>query len=201
MSTLFVLTAVAAIAAVPGWALSTVRAVQLRRRLLTDPLTGLSNRDALARVFNRAGGEVGLLLLDVDRFKQINDTYGHRIGDMLLMALADRLRRVTREGEVAIRLHGDEFAVWLGKTTAAHAARRAEDIANAIARPLVISGQDSVVTASVGHATGTTTLTVLLHEADQAMYAVKRSRAAVTRVPVAPRLRLRDKGVRHEQSA
>ncbi|HJQ46894.1 MAG TPA: GGDEF domain-containing protein [Amycolatopsis sp.] len=201
MNALFAVTTVAAIAAVPGWAPSTVRAMRLRRRLQTDALTGLSNRDALACAFRRTGGEVGLLLLDVDRFKQINDTYGHRVGDKLLMALASRLRRAAREGEVVIRLHGDEFVVWLGNITTAHAARRADEVASAIARPLVVAGDELVVTASVGHATGTTSLADLLHDADEAMYAAKRARAAVTGLPVAPRLRLRDKGVRHEQSA
>lgn len=91
---------------------------RLRRLALRDVLTGLPNRDALAaslrdalRRARRSGDRVAVHVLDIDRFKLINDTYGHPIGDALLKAVGDRLARNTRDTDAVARIGGDEFAV------------------------------------------------------------------------------------------
>jgi diguanylate cyclase (GGDEF)-like protein len=136
-----------------------------------------------------------LLLLDVDRFKQINDTYGHRAGDELLAVFAQRLHRATVGREVAVRLHGDEFTLWLGAVSPDAAARRADEVAADLARPVPIAGRELVMTASVGYACGPAALADLLQRADASMYAAKRSRSALSSLPVtAPVSRPRDRG-------
>ncbi|SNR29172.1 diguanylate cyclase (GGDEF) domain-containing protein [Haloechinothrix alba] len=170
------------------------------RQARYDPLTGLPGRDRLRTLARRArprSGPVGVLLLDVDRFKQVNDTYGHRAGDALLTVIARRLRAATGRGEVPVRLHGDEFAVWLGRTDPEASARRAREVARALTRPVCVDGHQLVVTASVGHTTSsyadTVSLAELLHQADQAMYRAKHQRHTLASLPTtAPADRLRD---------
>lgn len=162
-----------------------------------DRLTGLPGRELLEARARRAcwRASVGVLLLDLDGFKQVNDTFGHRVGDELLVTVAARLRRAVRRGETALRLHGDEFAVWLGALDATTAAQRAAEVAAALAEPLHLDGQPLAVTASVGHAVGDARrggLGDLLHTADQAMYVAKRA-ARLSRIAAAtPASRLRD---------
>ncbi|MEU6643208.1 GGDEF domain-containing protein [Saccharomonospora sp. NPDC046836] len=186
--------------AVCGWLIPSVVARHWWRQAAFDQLTGLPNRGRLERLAARARrrrATVGVLLLDVDRFKQVNDTYGHRVGDELLTAFADRLAHATDRRETAIRLHGDEFAVWLGAARSDEAARRAVEVAAELSRPVVVAGHELVMTASVGHATGPARapLAELLHAADTAMYAAKRAGRAVPNLPAAePAPRLRDHG-------
>jgi diguanylate cyclase (GGDEF)-like protein len=101
-----------------------------RRRAHTDELTGLANRRALlARLEDdiAAGHAVGLVLFDLDRFKELNDTLGHPTGDVLLQRIGPRLTGLLRPGDLLARLGGDEFAVALaGPVQAADAARAAE---------------------------------------------------------------------------
>ncbi|OZM72658.1 GGDEF domain-containing protein [Amycolatopsis antarctica] len=180
-----------------GWLAASGTARYWWHRALFDELTGLPGRARLntaARRAARRGARVGVLLLDVDRFKAINDTHGHRAGDALLTVIATRLNAATGRGEVAIRLHGDEFAVWLAATTPTAAARRAREVSAALARPVVVEGRELTVTASVGHATGRARdLAGLLHAADQSMYATKRDRTAIATLPGGPgQTRLRD---------
>jgi diguanylate cyclase (GGDEF)-like protein len=185
-----------------GWLTASIVARYWWHQASYDQLTGLPNRGRLETratwARRRRCATVGLLLLDVDRFKQINDTFGHRAGDELLTAFADRLRQRTHRREVAIRLHGDEFAVWLGAVGPAAAARRADEVAAELARPVQVAGDELVMTASVGHAAGSvrsSTLADLLHQADASMYTAKRSRPALPSLPVpAPASRLRDRG-------
>lgn len=183
-----------------GWLIASAVARYWWRQAAFDQLTGLPNRsrlEALAARARRRRGHVGVLLLDVDRFKQINDTYGHRAGDELLTAFAGRLRRAARRREVAIRLHGDEFVVWLGSALPQDTASRAAEVSAELSRPLVVAGHELVMTASVGHASGPagTPLPDLLHAADAAMYAAKRTRHSVPSLPAtAPTPRLRDHG-------
>lgn len=172
------LTELALTAGTAGWAsLATTAATVYRRRLHTDPLTGLGNRAALyAHARRDRRGLLGLVMVDLDAFKAINDTHGHDFGNTLLAAVGARLTEATRPGETAVRLHGDEFAVWLGRQLDPGAAeQRADDIATALAAPHWIDGHRLSVLGSVGLALGPASLSTseLLGQADEHMYQVK----------------------------
>jgi len=167
-------------------------AAQLEERAYHDELTGLPNRalllerlqDALHRAA-RHDRMVGVLFLDLDRFKVVNDSLGHGVGDDLLREAARRLERTIRPGDLVARLGGDEFVVVIAdmvRTTDALAA--AERIRTALARPLELGGDPTVMSASVGIAVahGNETPADLLRDADTAMYRAKeggRDRAEV----------------------
>ena len=156
-----------------------------RERALHDPLTGLANRvlftqrleHAVLRA-RRSDKLVGLLFADLDRFKQINDRHGHRIGDELLQGVAHRLTQTLRPGDTLARLSGDEFVILceeLGDRAQAEAL--AERIRASVAEPFVLSGIPLRVSASVGVAfagAGADMPDLLLREADLAMYQAKR---------------------------
>jgi diguanylate cyclase (GGDEF)-like protein len=148
-----------------------------------DPLTGLPNRTlldehlpaALSRA-RRSGGIVSVLFVDLDGFKAVNDTLGHEAGDVLLVAVAGRLRAAVRETDLVARLGGDEFVLVL------EGLRRPQDvtivarrIVDAISEPVPLPGTLASVTASVGFALGDGEALAdsLLRQADAAMYAVK----------------------------
>lgn len=161
-----------------SWAsFATTAAALYRRRLHTDPMTGLGNRAALyARARRVRRGLIGLLMVDLDAFKAINDTHGHDFGNKVLATVASRLTESTQAGEHAVRLHGDEFAVWLGPQPHPGAAeQRADEIANALAEPHWIDGHRLTVLGSVGLALGPASLSTseLLGQADEHMYQVK----------------------------
>ncbi|WP_243789764.1 GGDEF domain-containing protein [Saccharopolyspora gloriosae] len=167
--------------ATAGWAaIATATAVTLHRRLHTDELTGIGNRSALRRHARRTrrAGLVGVLLIDLDRFKVINDTHGHDFGNEVLAAVAARLADNTAPGERAVRLHGDEFAVHLGRTTRTHAVRRANEITAALAEPLDVRGHQITALGSLGLtvAAAGTPLGDLLGAADRRMYRAKHAR-------------------------
>gem|GEM_PF-6635415 len=171
-------------------------------RARTDELTGLGNRrdfaELLARHLDRAGharGSVGLLLIDIDFFKTINDRYGHGGGDELLAAFADRLRGATRPGDVVARWGGEEFVVLLPEVAEGDVLlNRAEQIREELARaPFHVAGHSITVHVSIGAARSGTTLTTpdsLMAAADGAMYAAKR--AGRNRVAVAAETRRSD---------
>jgi len=167
-------------------------AAQLEERAYHDELTGLPNRamllDRLQDALHRAARHdrmVGVLFLDLDRFKVVNDSLGHGAGDDLLREAARRLERTIRPGDLVARLGGDEFVVVIAdmvRTTDALAA--AERVRTALARPLELGGDPTVMSASVGIAVahGTETPADLLRDADTAMYRAKeggRDRAEV----------------------
>jgi len=117
-----------------------------------------------------------VLYLDLDRFKLVNDSLGHTVGDLLLDAVADRLRGSLRAADLAARLGGDEFAVLVENTTAAGASALADVIRNALSDPFEVSGHELVVTASIGvvvDEAGHTGADALLRNADLAMYRAK----------------------------
>ncbi len=158
---------------------------QLRYLADHDPLTGLLNRRAfnveldrqLARI-KRYGSEGAVILLDLDHFKHINDTFGHGAGDQLITTVADVLRGRLRESDIIARLGGDEFAVLLPKGDATEAMAVAEKLVEQIRdTACVLDGQDYHVTASVGVATfaadGDGGAADLLVCADLAMYHAK----------------------------
>lgn len=143
----------------------------LTARLRSDPLTGIGNRLALDETFRRHCGPAAVLMFDLNRFKNINDTYGHRTGDLVLIEIADRLRSIQRPGDLPVRISGDEFAFWLGGTTG-EAHDRAAHVAQAVAEPMHLGARHLRVTASVGvgvhHIPGR--LEDLLELADHDMY-------------------------------
>ena len=156
---------------------------QLAYRATHDPLTDLANRTALSermeRAFARPSSPEGhaLLLLDLDRFKDVNDTYGHPVGDRLLVAVADRLRRVGADPVLA-RLGGDEFAIFLEDTSEERALRYAGALLEQLRPSYLVDGHEFVITASVGVlATGTSqvepTAAEVLSDADLALYRAK----------------------------
>jgi diguanylate cyclase (GGDEF)-like protein len=153
----------------------------------TDTLTGLPNRgrlnQVLARALDRAarsGQRSAVLLIDLNGFKQINDTLGHQVGDGLLTAVADAMRRCVRGGDLIGRLGGDEFAVVLPVIGGDHDAMAvAERITDALAEPVVVGGEPLQASASIGAAVcepGELTPDALLHRADVAMYVAKRGK-------------------------
>ncbi|WP_085585025.1 diguanylate cyclase domain-containing protein [Thalassospira mesophila] len=131
---------------------------QIRQMALTDPLTGLANRhlfnDRLAqaiRLSERINQNVALLLLDLDWFKQVNDTYGHPVGDKLLIEIANFLRSRFRDADVVARLGGDEFAILLPAMGNPEEAQiPAARIIQEIGRPRMIDGNEITVGASIG---------------------------------------------------
>jgi diguanylate cyclase (GGDEF)-like protein len=153
-----------------------------------DVLTGLANRKRLERVVTEAleGPEAddrgALVLLDLDRFKQVNDTLGHQAGDELLVHVSDRLRREVRDGDVVARLGGDEFAVWLSNATRHQAEEIARRLREQLEAPFELSTMVVDVDASVGIArypSDGDTLDALLRCADVAMYAAKDAESGV----------------------
>lgn len=161
---------------------------ELRHLAHHDLLTGLPNRllfkDRLQQARARAlrdGEGMALLLLDLDRFKEINDSLGHAAGDALLREVAQRLTRSVRAVDTVARLGGDEFAVVLGELERAEdAARVAEKLRAALAAPLLLAGHELALSASIGIAWLRPTsedepAEQLLEQADTAMYQAKRN--------------------------
>jgi diguanylate cyclase (GGDEF)-like protein len=167
-------------------------------RAATDSLTGLPNRravqDALKRMIAQSGrtlSPMAVLLLDLDHFKQINDTYGHDRGDAVLAAVGDLLGGALRTSDFVGRNGGEEFIALLPDTDADGALEAAEKLRGAIAR-LTLPGIDRAVTASVGAAIYPHTAAdpeSLLRLADRALYAAKasgRNRADLADTPAGP---------------
>lgn len=150
---------------------------------LTDPLTQLRNRTALETVLESSlaesavNGVPAMLLLDLDSFKEINDTMGHAAGDTVLKVVAERLRLAVRKEDTVARLGGDEFAVVLQNTPVRRARNVAKRIVAALAQPFKIEDTVISVAASVGIAipqAGNSVHELILH-ADTAMYAAKKN--------------------------
>ena len=149
----------------------------------SDPLTGLANRllfqdrlrQALARA-RRAGSSVALLYLDLDRFKEVNDTLGHAAGDLLLKDFAARLRAGVRATDTVARFGGDEFVILLEDVKErGQATRVAEKIVAEARQPLLVEGREVTATASIGVAfgEGSAVEEELLRRADAALYEAK----------------------------
>ncbi|HWB72655.1 MAG TPA: EAL domain-containing protein [Egibacteraceae bacterium] len=158
---------------------------QLAHQALHDPLTDLANRTlftdrvqhALARA-SRSGNPVAVLFLDLDDFKQINDTSGHGAGDELLIAVAGRLRDSVRTADTVARLGGDEFAVLVEDGALEEVGRLAQRLLEALSAPFPLDGTEAFVTASIGAAVSTDAgqaAAELLRNADAAMYQAKQS--------------------------
>jgi len=152
----------------------------------TDGLTGLANRttfvERLHQTFasaKRGGNPFAILYLDLDRFKDVNDTLGHPVGDLLLKEVAERLRTCTREGDLVARLGGDEFAVLQTEIAqASDAGELANRILHAISTPFDINDNEVRITASIGvcpFTAGSGSPDVMLSRADLALYRAKDS--------------------------
>jgi diguanylate cyclase (GGDEF)-like protein/PAS domain S-box-containing protein len=153
---------------------------QLRQMALYDPLTGLANRAFFHEQLQHAvalrkepGEETALLFVDLNHFKEVNDRFGHDVGDAVLARLGRRIQQTVRAGDGAARIGGDEFAVVLAAVTEpAEAAHAAERLLQAIVEPIDLGPEVVAVAASIGIALGDEP-EVLLKEADAAMYRAK----------------------------
>ncbi|MHB0769175.1 EAL domain-containing protein [Bradyrhizobium sp. 5.13L] len=164
---------------------------EIARLAYHDILTGLPNRAQLRHLITTAidacstGSHVALAFLDVDHFKDVNDTLGHAAGDELLVQLAQRLREHIGPGDMLGRLGGDEFVILLPQRNAESAGRVAADIAEALARPLRLGSKLMPMSASIGislypdHATDIDTL---MQQADAAMYMAKQAGRSTHRI-------------------
>lgn len=156
----------------------------LEHQAMHDSLTDLPNRlmlrDELDRTIGR-GSTISLLLLDIDNFKEINDSFGHHIGDVLLRQVGPRLREALETANMVARLGGDEFAVLLPDADAARASKVARGLLQALEGPFLTEDHSLEVTASIGiatfpdHGRGAE---MILQRADVAMYIAKRQGGA-----------------------
>ena len=163
----------------------TEEAERLRHSSLHDPLTGLANRVLLQERLEHAAARAArtsnasaVLFIDLDRFKRVNDTYGHVAGDQVLMAVARRLLAALRPGDTLARVGGDEFVLLCENLTSSNDVDVvATRIAEALAAPFAIAGAELSITASVGVAFAGPESSItpdLLEDADTAMYQAKR---------------------------
>ena len=160
---------------------------QLRHQAYHDALTGLPNRlnllEAVENELQRGAGAAAVLYLDLDRFKSVNDTFGHGAGDELLSEFSQRLGNAIRAQDLAARLGGDEFAVLVRDVDAEGAVAAARRMLDAIDGTYRLSCGDVACHVSVGIAVGAAGVTSgedLIRNADIAMYSVKRSDKAYT---------------------
>jgi diguanylate cyclase (GGDEF)-like protein/PAS domain S-box-containing protein len=156
---------------------------RLTQLALHDSLTGLPNRvnfgqhveEAFARR-RRSGGQLALMIADVDKLKPVNDTLGHAAGDMLLTAFAKRLKGAVRESDFVARIGGDEFTIVTeGLKGREDAAAIAEKVLAAMRHPIEVDGRTLPASASIGVALYREgdTLKTLMHRADVALYEAK----------------------------
>jgi len=164
-----------------------LRQAELEHRALHDALTSLPNRTLLferiehdIQLARRHDEQLCLLMLDLDRFKEINDTLGHEVGDSLLVEVGNRLRACLRETDTVARLGGDEFAILLPGTTADEALQAVGKLLDTFKRPFILKGVEFYVAGSIGVAAfpehGEHAQDLLQH-ADVAMYSAKRNQS------------------------
>lgn len=159
---------------------------QLREQAMRDALTGLYNRrylnDSLARELahvQREGIPLSVIMLDIDHFKKINDTYGHKMGDIVLINLSDTIKRHVRGGDIPCRYGGEEFVILLPGASTEIAVRRAEAFRAMFEKQVITSGPLTIqATISLGVATFPIhghNIEEVLNQADLALYAAKQA--------------------------
>lgn len=158
---------------------------ELAHRATHDTLTGLANRSLLLDQLDRAmarlsrrSGTVAVLFCDLDGFKSLNDTFGHRIGDAVLQEAAGRILNSVRREDLVVRMGGDEFVIVCESSDRSEAGRVAERVRDALDAPLRVQQRDFTVTGSIGVAQvsdGTADPEDLVRRADLAMYQAKQS--------------------------
>ena len=156
---------------------------QIARLAYNDMLTGLPNRAQLRQLVNRAfddgkGRQLALIFLDLDHFKDVNDTLGHSAGDALLVEFANRLRARIQPTDLLGRLSGDEFVIVLPNCDPARASLVASQITEALGSPLWIDNRQVPISASMGisiYPDNATDIDTLMQQADAAMYKAKQA--------------------------
>jgi diguanylate cyclase (GGDEF)-like protein len=166
------------------------QALSSHHQAMHDSLTGLANRalfrdraEQALRVAARTGQPFALVAIDLNGFKQVNDTLGHHSGDLLLKHVADRLNECVRDTDTIARLGGDEFSIVLPNVTSvAYATEVAERVLRAIRQPMDLDGRPAEVGGSIGLAVFPTHgdhIEQLIQYADAAMYTAKRNRLGI----------------------
>jgi len=159
--------------------------LETQRMAITDPLTGVHNRRhffvlaerEMAKI-RRTGLTPSVIMLDIDRFKTINDTYGHLVGDQVLVNVAKRCRAMIRESDIFGRYGGEEFIIFLPETALPDAIRVADRMRKEVARSPIVTdtGEEIQVTISMGVSSAEgadTELEALIDSADRALYVAK----------------------------
>lgn len=151
----------------------------------TDSLTGLRNREVLwdrlshdIALARRNGQRLIIFFLDVDGFKQVNDEYGHAVGDLLLQRAARVLQATVRDSDTVCRMGGDEFVVLVSAARREDATQVANKIARALGEPCLLAGHRMCISASIGFSVfpdDGESPGVLMRKADEAMYRIKRA--------------------------
>jgi diguanylate cyclase (GGDEF)-like protein len=151
----------------------------------TDSLTGLKNREVLwdrlshdIALARRHGERLIIYFLDINGFKQVNDEFGHAVGDLLLQRAARVLQATVRDSDTVCRMGGDEFVVLVAAVRREDAAQIAGKIATALAEPCLLAGHPMCISASIGFSVfpdDGESPGVLMRKADEAMYRIKRA--------------------------
>lgn len=159
----------------------------LEHAALRDPLTGDANRTAfeqrlIAMLGRRRRGVLAVMMLDLNRFKEVNDTLGHHVGDQVLLEFSHRMRQVLTDDDTVARFGGDEFALLLRRDNFDDVRAVAEAVLSRSHQPMQLDGCAAVVTASIGIsviAENETDATGVLRRADIAMYAAKNEKVGI----------------------
>ncbi|SFE17991.1 diguanylate cyclase (GGDEF) domain-containing protein [Paenibacillus catalpae] len=155
--------------------------IDLEYATVTDSLTGLYNRRFLDELFQRhTDAPLGVIFIDLNEFKQINDNYGHDFGDLLLIEIAKRLKQQIRQSDRIIRYGGDEFIICFQNLNEENGVRAVYDkISASFLDPFIINGQPVFISPSIGVSSNQgryASLKQLIMDADQAMYQMKQTR-------------------------
>lgn len=147
-----------------------------------DPLTGVANRRAfdetLAHLTQADERKFGVVLADLDDFKQVNDSFGHTVGDQVLVEFAKRLQHLVREGDLVARIGGDEFAVLMPNVTIVGLTEAANRLRESLCAEMDVRGRKMTVFASIGYAHSGPDPKTVVQRADHWMYTHKNVRDA-----------------------